>query len=191
MATTQSRTATATPKKPAFVLAEFSTPAAIIHACEAVRDAGYSKWDAHTPFPIHGMDKAMGLPDSRLGWIVAGMACAGFSTAAFIFFYMNGIDYPLIVGGKPGGAFIAATPVFFELTVLFSAFGAVFGMLGMNRLPQHHHTLFESDRFRAATDNKYFVSIDSTDPKFDLKKTRELLEKAHADAIEVLEEEPS
>ena len=176
-------------RRPTLLLAQFNTPAEVMHAAEAVRDAGYRSWDAHTPFPIHGMDAAMGLPDSRLGWVVAAMACAGISTAAFLFFYMNGIDYPIVVGGKPGGAFIAATPVFFELTVLFSAFGAVFGMFHLNRLPQHHHPIFESERFRAATDNKYFISIDASDPKFDAKRTRELLEKAHAEAVEILEED--
>jgi hypothetical protein len=179
----------ATRKRPALLLAEFDSSGAIVHACEKVRDAGYTKWDAHTPFPIHGMDKAMGLTDSKLGWIVLVMAIGGLTTGVSIFMYMNGIDYPLVIGGKPPAAWPASVPVFFELTILFSAFGAVFGMLGLNKLPRHHHPIFESDRFRAATDDKYFISIDADDPKFDVKKTRALLEQSHPGAVELVEEE--
>ena len=108
--------------------------------------------------------------------------------------WMNGVDYPLIIGDKPGGApgtLPSMVPIMFELTVLLSAFGAVFGMLGLNRLPQHHHPVFESDRFRAASDDKFFISIEAEDPKFDVDKTRALLEKAHAAHVEVIEEDVS
>jgi hypothetical protein len=178
----------ATDRPASLLLAEFSTSSGILHAAERVRDAGFSRWDVHTPYPIHGMDKAMGLPDSRLGWIVLAMAITGLSTGVSMFFFMNGIDYPLVVGGKPPGAWPGSIPVFFELTILFSAFGAVFGMFHLNKLPRHHHPLFESDRFRAATDDKYFISIDTTDPKYDESRTRQLLEAAHADAIELVVE---
>ncbi len=176
-------------KRPALLLAEFDSAASVVHACEKVRDAGYTRWDAHTPFPIHGMDKAMGLGDSKLGWIVLAMAIGGLTTGISIFMYMNGIDYPLVVGGKPPAAWPASVPVFFELTILFSAFGSVFGMFGLNKLPRHHHPIFESDRFRAATDDKFFISVEAEDPKFDAKKTRALLESAHAGAVELIEEE--
>jgi len=190
MATSHSDKPAATRRKRvAAILAEFPTTGDIVHACEKVRDAGYTRWDAHTPFPIHGMDKAMGLPDSKLGWIVLLMAAGGLSTGLSIFFYMNGYDYPLVVGGKPPAAWPASVPVFFELTILFSAFGAVFGMLHLNRLPRHHHPLFESDRFRSASDDKFFVSIEADDPKFDVNKTRALLESTHPAAVEVIEEE--
>lgn len=176
-------------KKPSLLLAQFQSTADVVHACEKVRDAGYTKWDAHTPFPIHGMDRAMGLRDSRLGWIVLFMALGGLTTGVSIFMYMNGIDYPLVVGGKPPAAWPASVPVFFELTILFSAFGAVFGMFGLNQIPRHHHPVFESDRFRSATDDKYFISIDAQDPKFDADGTRALLERAHAAHVELIEEE--
>ncbi|MBL8685565.1 MAG: DUF3341 domain-containing protein [Myxococcales bacterium] len=176
-------------KKPVLLLAEFDSTAKIFHAAEKVRDAGFTRWDVHTPFPIHGMDGAMGLPDSRLGWIVAAMALTGFCSALGMIYYMNVVDYPLIIGGKPPWSIPSVAPVAFELTILFSAFGAVFGMFGINRLPRHHHPIFFSQRFERATDDRFFVSIEVDDPKYDEKKTRKLLEDAHATHIEVIEEE--
>lgn len=173
---------------PVLLLAEYDTPAACVHAAEKLRDGGYTRFDAHTPFPVHGMDKAMGLKDSRLGWIVLVMGLTGFVSAAAMMIWMNGIDYPIVVGGKPPNSIPSLVPVCFELTVLFSAFGAVFGMLGLNGLPRHHHPLFESDRFRAATNDKFFLSVEYADPKFDETATRELLESAHATHIEIIED---
>jgi len=176
-------------KKPVLMLAEFASPGKCLRAAEKIRDAGFSKWDTHTPFPVHGMDKAMGLPDSRLGWIVMVMAITGFSSAAAMIYYMNVYDYPIIVGGKPALAIPSWAPVVFELTILFSAFGAVFGMLGMNQLPRHHHPIFNSDRFERASDDMFFLSIDVDDPKYNEAKTRAILEGAHATHVEIVQEE--
>jgi hypothetical protein len=176
-------------KKPVLLLAEFDSTAKIFHAAEKVRDAGFTRWDVHTPFPIHGMDGAMGLPDSRLGWIVAVMAITGFASALGMIYYMNVVDYPIIIGGKPAWSIPSVAPVAFELTILFSAFGAVFGMFGLNKIPRHHHPVFFSERFERASDDRFFVSIEVDDPKYDEKKTRKLLEEAHATHIEVVEEE--
>lgn len=177
--------------KAVLILAEYDSPGACLHAAEALRDAGYQMFDVHTPFPVHGMDKAMGMRPSVLGWIVLAMGLTGLTAAAAMIIWMNGIDYPLVIGGKPPISYPSMVPVCFELTVLFSAFGAVFGMLGLNKLPRHHHPVFESERFRAATDDRFFVSVESEDPKFDEKKTRELLESTHPIHIEVIEEEVS
>jgi hypothetical protein len=185
------KSAPAGKKRTSLVLAEFDTTHDIVHAAEKVRDAGYKNWDCHTPFPIHGMEKAMGMGDSRLGWIVIAMALTGLGTAFIMMHWMNGIDYPMVVDGKPPGApgtLPSMVPVCFELTILFSAFGSVFGMLGLNKLPRHNHPVFESDRFKAASDDKYFISIEAEDPKFDVAKVRALFESAHATSVEVLEE---
>ncbi len=173
---------------PALMLAEYHSTAEVLHAAEKVRDAGFTRWDVHTPFPVHGMDAAMGLRDSRLGWIVAVMALAGFTTAVSLITYANVIAYDFVVGGKPPFSIPSYAPVCFELTVLFSAFGAVFGMLGLNKLPRHHHPVFESDRFRAATDDRFFISVECADPKYDERGTRELFEKTHAAHIEIVED---
>ncbi len=175
-------------KRVALVLAEFKSTGDVLHAAEKVRDEGYQKWDVHTPFPIHGMDRAMGLSDSKLGWIVAVMALLGITSAIAMYYYMNGLDYAIVIGGKPGFSPPAAFPVYFELTVLFSAFGTVFGMFHLNQLPRHHHPVFESDRFAAATDDKYFISIEAEDGKFDVQKTKGFLESLHPSHVEVVEE---
>ena len=176
-------------KKPALLLAEYKSPGECMHAAEKLRDAGYTKFDTHTPFPVHGMDRAMGLPDSKLGWIVFAMGITGTTVAFVMMYWMNAVDYPIIIGGKPPGAIPSMVPIMFELTVLLSAFGAVFGMLHLNRLPRHHHPIFESERFKTATDHRFFVSVEATDPKFRLEKTKELLESTHAEFVELVEEE--
>jgi hypothetical protein len=179
---------------PWVVLAEFHSAHDVLHAAEKVRDAGYARWDAHTPFPVHGMDRAMGLKDSKVGWIVIVFALVGLTGAFTMMHWMNGVDYPLIVGDKPGGApgaLPSMVPIMFELTILLSAFGAVLGMLHLNRLPRHHHPLFESERFRMASDDKFFISIEADDPKFDVDNTRALLEGAHAKHVEVIGEDVS
>jgi hypothetical protein len=176
-------------KKPVLMLAEFATPGKCLHAAEKIRDAGFTKWDTHTPFPVHGMDKAMGLSDSKLGWIVSAMAATGFVSAVAMIWYMNVYDYPLIVGGKPPLSIPSMAPVVFELTILFSAFGAVFGMFGLNKIPRHNHPVFVSDRFERASDDRFFISIEVDDPKYDEKKTRAILEGAHATFVEIVEDE--
>ena len=103
------------------VMAVFETPADAMHAAESVRDAGYKRWDVHTPFPVHGMDKAMGMRDSSVGWIVLAMGLTGCLTAFLLMWWTNGHDYPLVVGGKPGFSLPSMVPVMFELTVLLSA----------------------------------------------------------------------
>jgi hypothetical protein len=181
-------------RSPSVILAEFKSSHDVLHAAEKVRDAGYVRWDTHTPFPVHGMDRAMGLRDSRVGWIVIVFALTGLTGAFVMMHWMNGVDYPLTIGDKPAGApqsLPSMVPILFELTILLSAFGAVLGMLHLNRLPRHHHPVFESDRFRLASDDRFFISIEADDPKFDVDKTRDLLSGAHAAHVEVIEEDVS
>ncbi len=176
-------------KRPVLYLAEFEKPDDVMHAAEKVRDAGYEKWDVHTPYPLHGMDKAMGLGDSGLGWIVLLCGLTGVTAAVVMMQWMNGIDYPLVIGGKPPNAVPSMVPIMFELTVLLSSFGAVFGMFGLNELPKHHHPVFYSQRFEACSNDKFFISIEVEDKNFDQTKTRELLESLKPSHLELVEEE--
>jgi Protein of unknown function (DUF3341) len=178
-----------TRKKPALYLAEYDTPAQVLHAAEKLRDSGYKNFDAHTPFPIHGMDAAMGLGDSKLGWIVFPAAMAGTTAAFLLMWWTNGVDYPLVVGGKPPFSLPSMVPVMFELTILFSAFATVFGMFHLNRLPRHHHPIFNSERFARASDDKFFLSVEAEDPKFHLERTKKSLEGTHPTHIELVEDE--
>jgi hypothetical protein len=166
------------------LLAEFRTVPALFHACEQVRDAGFTRWDAHTPFPIHGIDKAMGLKRSPLPWLVLASALAFAAGGFALQTWVHSIEYPLVISGKPFFTWPAYVPVTFELGVLGGALAAVFGMLGLNRLSMHNHPLFTSERFERATDDRFFISIEAADPKFDAAATADLLTKAGANVVE-------
>jgi Ni/Fe-hydrogenase subunit HybB-like protein len=176
------------PQGPHFgLLAEFATPAALLHACERVRDAGFTRWDAHTPFPVHGLEGAMGLRRSKLPWIVLGMGLTGAVLGFVLQWWVHASAYPLVISGKPYFSWPAYIPITFELAVLFAGFGAVLGMLGLNRLPMHHHPLFRSKVFERVTDDAFFISIESWDPRFDPSATGKLLESLGARRVELLE----
>ena len=138
---------------------------------------------------IRDRDKAMGLSDSVLGWIVLACGLTGCALAFVLIWYTNGIDYPIIIGGKPGFSFPSMVPVMFELTILLSAFGTVLGMFGLNQLPRHHHPVFYSSRFERCTDDRFFISIEASDDKFDLSSTRKLLESLDPSHLELIQEE--
>jgi hypothetical protein len=175
-----------TPSKPYGLLAEFETAADIFEAAIRVRDAGYRRWDVYTPFPIHGMDEAMAVKKSQVGWFTFIGGFTGFFSGMTMIWYMNKFDYPLVVGGKPLFTPLFAFPVSYELTILLGAFGTIFGMFFLNQLPRLHHPLFTSERFRKATDDRFFLCIEARDPKF--SEARALLESAGAKAIELVED---
>jgi len=163
---------------PAGMLAEFATPADLVRAAEQVREAGYRRWDAHTPFPIHGLDRAMGIRDTALGWIVFGGGLFGCVLGVWMQWWMNAKDYPFIISGKPLWSLPANIPIIFELTILFSALSAFFGMLVLNGLPKHHHWAFFDRRFEHVTSDRFFISIEASDPSFDIVESCALLESA-------------
>lgn len=170
------------------MLAEFETATVIKHAATKVRDAGYKKWDVFTPFPIHGLDEAMGLKASRVGWFTFLGGVTGFTTGMLMIWFMNGFDYPLVVGGKPLFSPVFGFPVSYELTILFGAFGSLGGMLLVNRLPRWNNPVFNSDRFVRATHDRFFVLVECGDPKYSETETRELLRTVGARHIELVEE---
>ena len=170
------------------IMAEYTTPADAMHAAEKVRDAGFRKWDVFTPFPVHGMDKAMGLKNSRVGWFSFIGGCTGYTTGMLMIWWMNAVDYKIMIGGKPMFSPFGAFPPSYELTILLGAFGAIGGMLFLNRLPRLHHPLLKNKRFALATHDRYFVVIETADPKFNEVETRKLLEAAGSKRIELVEE---
>jgi hypothetical protein len=158
------------------LLVEFADPHQLTGACERVRDAGYTRWDAHTPFPVHGLDAAMGIRGTKLPWLVLGGGLTGMAAALLMIWWMNAVDYPFIISGKPLFGWPAAMPVTFELTVLFSAFATFFGMWSLNGMPRLSHPLFSNARFARATTDRFFIVIEKTDPRFDLEQTRTFLD---------------
>jgi len=174
--------------KPYGILAEFETTADVLHAAEKVRNAGFRRWDVFTPFPIHGMDKAMGMKNSPVGWFSFLGGVTGYTTGMVMIWWMNAFDYKILVGGKPMFSPYGAFPPSYELTILFGAFGALFGMLFLNRLPRLHHPLLKHKRFEQVTHDKFFIVIETDDPKYSETETRKLLETTGSKHIEMVEE---
>lgn len=168
------------------ILGQFETPGALMRAAYGVRDAGFKHFDCHSPFPIHGMDEAMGMPRSPLGWLVGLSAIVGVGGAFLLQWWASTIAYPFVIGGKPYFSFQAYVPISFGVGVLLSAITAVFGMFHLNRLPRLHHPVFYSDRFRAASNDGFFVSIEANEPNFDPARAEELLKRLGAVHVELL-----
>ena len=169
------------------ILGEFDSPEALLGAVKAMRERGYTRLDAYTPFPVHGMDKALGARRSRLGLVSLAGGVLGASAALLLQWWTGAVDYPLVIGGKPFFAFEFSIPVTFELTVLFAAFGTVLGMLAFNGLPRLYHPAFNYSRFQGATDDRFLLAVDAADPKFDSEKTLMLMRSLGAAHLEVVE----
>jgi hypothetical protein len=170
------------------ILAEFDSPAAILHAAEKVRDAGYSRWDVFTPFPIHGMDKVMSLKNSLVGWVSLFMGGGAFISVVGLIWFSNAFDYPLIVGGKPMFSVPMTFVPSYIMMIMGAAVGALIGMLAFNELPRFHHPLFNSKRFALVSRDKFMLLVGSTDPKFSETETRKLLESTGGAHIEIIED---
>jgi hypothetical protein len=166
------------------LLAEFTSPARLAEACRGVRDAGYSRWDAHTPFPVHGLEAAMGLRRSPVGWFVLGLGLAGAAGGMLLQWWTATTAYPLVISGKPLFSWPAFVPVMFECGVLGGAAGAVLGFLLLARLPQPFHPLFSSERFERFSDDRFFLSVESADPRWSADRTAHLLAELGASRVE-------
>jgi len=171
------------------LLAEYDTPSQILHAAKAIRKAGFTKWDTYTPFAVHGIDDAMGIKMTILPWFTLCAGLIGLATAITLQWWTNAHDYKWIISGKPFWSIPANVPIMFELTVLLSAITTLVGMLMLNNLPHPSHPLDQVRRFARVTDDKFFLMIEASDPKFDDIETRELLASTHAVAIETVLED--
>jgi len=158
------------------VMAEFDTATELVDAARQVRDAGYKKTDAFSPFPLHEIDEALGIKRSILPFLVLGGGIGGLLAGLGLQYFVHVIDYPLNVGGRPYFSLPSFIPPAYELTILFAAFTAVFGMLFLNGLPQPYHPVFNVPRFALATREKFFLLIEKKDPQFDYEKTRSFME---------------
>jgi hypothetical protein len=169
------------------VIGEFEDPHELVHAGRKIKDMGYTKLDAMSPFPVHGIDDAIGVPYSKLGWIVICIGLCGTATALGLIWYVGAVNYPLVIGGKPLFDFTFSIPVTFELTVLFSSFAAVIGMLALNGLPRLYHPSMNYRSAHRATDDRFLLVIEANDPKFDAQKSAEHLRSVGALNVEVVE----
>ncbi len=166
------------------ILAEFKNPGHLLDAAKAVKAEGYNDFDCHSPFPIHGLDDAMGLSRSIVGYIVGFGCIAGASAGLFLQWWSSSVAYPMIISGKPFFSWQAYMIITFVLMVLGGAFSAILGMFHLNKIPTFHHPLFNSENFEKATDDAFFISIESKDPLFVIKDTKSFLESIGGDNIE-------
>jgi mono/diheme cytochrome c family protein len=171
------------------LLAEYESPAALKKAAEKVRNAGFRDWDTFSPFPVHGIDGAMGIKPTILPWLVLGGGVVGCTVALGFQWWANGVDYPFLISGKPFWSVAANIPITFELTVLVASLTAVFGMLALNKLPRPSHPLDLKERFDRSTNDRFYVLVQASDPVFDEKESRALLEGSGAVAVEDVQED--
>src|SRR5215213_11129455 len=157
------------------IMAEFDSATQLVDAARHVRDAGYSRTDAFTPFPLHEIDEALGIKRSILPYLCFAGGLTGLLSGLGLTYFVHVIDYPIIVGGRPHFSLPAFIPPMYELTILFASFTAVFGMLFLNGLPRPYHPVFNVPRFALATREKFFLLIETADPKFD-ENTRSFME---------------
>lgn len=158
------------------LMAEFDTVTDLVEAARKVRDAGYKKTDAFSPFPIHEIDEALGIKRSILPFLVFGGGVAGLIAGFGLQIFTAVFDYPIMVGGRPNFSLPAFIPPAYELTILFAAFTAVFGMILLNGLPQPYHPVFNVPRFALATRDKFFLIIEAKDPKYDYEETKSFMQ---------------
>ncbi len=157
------------------LLAEFDTPTELVDAANAVREAGYTKTDAFSPFPIHDIDEALGIKRSILPIMVFFGGITGLLLGVSLQVFVHYIDYPLNIGGRPLLSWPSFVPPSFELTILLAGFTAVFGMLLLNGLPRPYHPVFHIERFALASREKFFLLVEAADPKYDYDETKTLL----------------
>lgn len=165
------------------LVAEFDSAEALLEAAEKTKEAGYKKIDAYTPFPVHGLSDAIGFHDVRVPWMIFFGGLIGGLTGYTLQWYTAVIDYPLNVGGKPLNSLPSFIPITYECTILFSAITAVFGMLALNGLPKLYHSIFNTPGFERASQDRFFLAIESADEHFDSLASRSFLEELNPLAV--------
>jgi hypothetical protein len=170
------------------LIAEFDSPGDLLEAASRTKAEGYSYVDTFSPFPIHGMDKALGLRRTKLPFIVLIGGLTGCGTALLMQWFSAAVHYPINVGGRPFASWPMFIPITFELTILFASFAAVLGMIGLNGLPMPYHPVFNAPRFALASRDRFFLCIEARDPKFDRDGCRRFLETLGAHDIAEVEE---
>jgi hypothetical protein len=170
------------------LIAEYDTPEGVVAAATAARQAGYTRLDAYTPFPVEALDDALALKPTNLGFVVLLAGMAGAVVGFGMQWYSTHIGYPLNIGGRPLNDWPTFVVITFEMTVLFAAFTAGLFMLGRNGLPRLYHPVFNTPGFERATRDGFYLCIEAVDPRFDLGATRAFLESTTA--VRVQEVEP-
>ena len=174
------------PSKDYGILARFEDPKALLDGTEKVRDFGYKHFDCHTPYPVHGLDDAMGLKRSILGYIVGAGALGGALLGLALQWFASTYDYAIVISGKPYFSWQAYMIITFVMMVLGGALASLLGMFHLNKMPEFNHPLFNSEIFQRSTDDAFFISIESSDKLYDNQNTTDFLSSIGAKDIEVV-----
>jgi ActD protein len=169
------------------VMAQFDNPSALVAAARETYAAGYRRINGYSPFPIEELSDAIGFKRTTLPLIVLAGGIIGAVGGFFMQYWMEVIDYPINVGGKPFNSWPAFIPITFECTVLCAAFAAVFGMLALNKLPQPYHPVFNAPNFALATRDSFFLVIEAKDPKFEHDEAMRFLKSLEAREVNDVE----
>lgn len=165
------------PRTPIFgLMAEFETAEQVLVATRRARLAGYHDMDAYTPYPVEGLSAELGLPRTRVPFVVLVAGLVGAAVGFFMQWYSEAFDYPVNVGGRPDNSWPVFVPIVFEITVLIASLSALFGMFFLNGLPRPHHPVFNLPRFDRASQDRFFLCIEATDAHYDADGTRRFLE---------------
>ena len=165
------------------LMAEFDSPEALVAAARSAFAEGFRKMDGYSPFPVDGLAEALGFHRTRVPLIVLIGGIIGCLGGFFLHYWVSVVDYPINVGGRPLNSWPAFVPVTFELTILIAALSAFLGVLALNGLPMPYHPVFNVDRFELASRNRFFLCIESGDPKFDSDRTRKFLESVGSQGV--------
>ena len=157
------------------LIAEFDSPASLLAAAERVTSAGYTRTDAFSPFPIHGLDDAIGFKENKVAPIILAGGVIGLFGGFGLQYYCQVMAYPMNIGGRPFYSWVSWIPPTFEMTILVAAIFAFVGMIALNGLPQPYHPVFNAPRFALASQERFFLVVEASDPKFDAEKTRAFL----------------
>ena len=169
------------------LMAECIEPDHVVRAARRAYRAGFRKMDGYSPLPVVGLAEAIGFKKNRVATIVLLGGVTGACSGMFMQWFASTVHYPLIIAGRPYASWPSFVPITFELGILFAAFSAVFGMLALNGLPRLYHPVFNAPGFDLASQDRFFLCIEATDPKFHLTQTREFLESLGARTVSVVE----
>lgn len=158
------------------LMAEFDNPTDLVAAARRTYEEGYRKINGYSPFPIEELSEAIGFTHTKLPLIVLIGGIVGCVGGYLMQYYLEAVEYPLNVGGRPFHSWPAFIPITFETTVLCAALATVFGMLALNGLPQPYHPVFNVPRFALATKDRFFLAIEAKDPKFNYDTTKLFLQ---------------
>jgi hypothetical protein len=176
------------PEKIYGAVGEFESPHHLLTAIRGAQQRGYRKLDAFTPFAAHGIDEALDRRRSPLGYLVFAMGALGAAAALLLQWWTGAVNYPLVIAGKPLFAVEFSIPITFELTVLFAAFGAVFGMFALNGLPRLYHPIFRYSRYQRVTNDIFLLAIEADSKEFDAARAADALRALGGEHVEVIAE---